>query len=137
MKSRSRRASRSTGLIIDTSVLANWVNRGRKDLLSKYKGSYISAITLFEFLRGIRDDKKRKRALRDFKRLYKVIHVDTTTAVLASEMYVELQRRGTPHDDDGDLLVAATALKRNLTVLTADNGFKKFRNLGVDVILTR
>jgi len=137
MKSRSRRASRSTGLIIDTSVLANWVNRGRKDLLSKYKGSYISAITIFEFLRGIQDEKKRKRALRDFRRLYKVIHVDTTTAVLASEMYVELQREGTPHGDDGDLLVAATALKRNLTVLTADKGFKKFRNLGVDVILAR
>ncbi|AJC72170.1 hypothetical protein X802_08450 [Thermococcus guaymasensis DSM 11113] len=113
------------------------MNRGRKDLLSKYKGAYISVITLFEFLRGIRDDKRRKRALRDFKRLYKVIHVDTTTAVLASEMYVKLQREGTPHDDDGDLLVAATALKRNLTVLTADNGFKKFRKLGVDVILTR
>jgi len=137
MKSGGRRASRGTGLIIDTSVLANWVNRGRKDLLLKYKGAYISVITLFEFLRGIRDDKKRRKALRDFRRLYKIIHVDTTTAVLASEMYVELQKKGTPHDDDGDVLIAATALKRKLTVLTADNGFKKFRKIGVDIVLTR
>ncbi len=133
MKSkRSPSASRSTGnLIIDTSALITWVKKGQAEKLVEYSGAKISVVTLFEFLRGVKSEKGFKRAVKDLTTLFKVVPIDESTSILASELYLKLERSGTPHRDDGDLLIAATAIKKGYYLLTYDKGFSKFTKFGL------
>jgi len=133
MKSkRSPSASRSTGnLIIDTSALITWVKKGQAEKLVEYSGAKISVVTLFEFLRGVKSEKGFKRAVKDLTTLFKVVPIDESTSILASELYRKLERGGTPHRDDGDLLIAATAIKKGYYLLTYDKGFSKFTKFGL------
>ena len=133
MKSkRSPSASRSTGnLIIDTSALITWVKKGQAEKLVDYSGAKISVVTLFEFLRGVKSEKGFKRAVKDLTTLFKVVPIDESTSILASELYRKLEKVGTPHRDDGDLLIAATAIKKGYYLLTYDKGFSKFTKFGL------
>ncbi len=133
MKSRrSPSASKNTrNLIIDTSALITWVKKGQVEKLVEYSGAKISVVTLFEFLRGVRSEKGFKRAVKDLTTLFKVVPIDEFTSILASELYRKLEKGGTPHRDDGDLLIAATAIQKGYYILTYDKGFSKFTKFGL------
>ena len=88
-------------------------------------------VTLFEFLRGVKSEKGFRRAMKDLTTLFKVVPVDELTSILASELYRKLERAGTPHRDDGDLLIAATAINKGYPLLTYDRGFRKFTKFGL------
>ena len=133
MKSRrSPSASKSTeNLIIDTSALITWVKKGQAEKLVECSGAKISVVTLFEFLRGVKSEKGFKRAVKDLTTLFKVVPIDESTSILASELYRKLEGGGTPHRDDGDLLIAATAIRKGYYLLTYDKGFNKFTKFGL------
>ncbi len=124
-------------LIIDTSALITWIKKGQAERLIEYSGAKISVVTLFEFLRGVKSERGFKRAVKDLTTLFKVAPIDEPTSILASELYRKLEEGGTPHRDDGDLLIAATAIKEGYYLLTYDKGFSKFTKFGLKLYKER
>ncbi|WP_048151246.1 type II toxin-antitoxin system VapC family toxin [Palaeococcus ferrophilus] len=114
--------------MIDTSVLIE-IYRERK--LEEHAGSVISVITLFEFIRGIRSERKRVAVLRGLESIFRVEHLDDLTLLMASKIYRELKRRGTPIED-ADLLIGATAIAKGYKVWTKNKRhFKRLEEFGL------
>ena len=111
--------------LVDTSVLINWL---RKEELRE---GCVSIITLIEILRGVPAHKRRevKQAL---EKIYTVIPMDNEVIQEYCNLYEALKRRGIKISD-ADLLIAASAKAKNLTVVTADKGFERLRELGIKI----
>ncbi|MGH2534545.1 MAG: type II toxin-antitoxin system VapC family toxin [Thermomicrobiales bacterium] len=82
----------------------------------------ISIVTYMEVLEGIRGRPGSKRRERDFRRFLKSIRVITIgrpIAVQAADIRVDLRQRKRPVDERAlDILIAATAIERNLILAT-------------------
>ena len=113
--------------LLDTSSLI-------KDFREKRftKGS-ISMITLIEFLRGV-SEKKRRRVKSALEEAYEVIDLDNDVILEYCRLYDELRGKG-EMIGDADLLIAASAKARKLTLVTLDKGFKRLEKLGVKVMV--
>jgi len=111
--------------LIDTSVLINWL---RKEELRE---GCISIITLIEILRGVPAHKRRevKPALEE---IYVVIPLDNEVIQEYCNLYEALKRRGIKISD-ADLLIAASAKAKNLTLVTADKSFERLREFDVKI----
>ncbi len=132
MKSRrsQKRGSHSgtSGILIDTSVL---IDLYKKRKLEEYAGSAISVITLFEFTRGIRGEKKRVAVLKRLEKIFKVEGLDNLTLLMASKMYRKLKEKGELLED-ADLLIGATAVVKGYVVWTKNvKHFKRLEKFGV------
>lgn len=129
MKSKRSRSSSENlkKLIIDTSVLIDLIKKRKIEELLKYSGANISIITLFEFLRGIKTKQGRLRAAKDLRKLFNIIGLDEFTVILAAEIYKQLEQKGQPLHDDGDLLIGATAIAKGYTLWTKNK--KHFKRL--------
>ena len=111
--------------LVDTSVLINWL---RKEELRE---GYISIITLIEILRGVPAHKRRevKQALEE---IYAIIPLDNEVIQEYCDLYEALKRRGIKISD-ADLLITASAKAKNLTLVTADKGLERLRELGIKI----
>jgi tRNA(fMet)-specific endonuclease VapC len=97
-------------------------------------GSRFSIITRYEILRGL----KAKVALQqialfeDRCRESRVLPLTDTVVVQAAEIYAELHRRGRLISD-ADILIAATALTHDLTLVTENTGhFERITGLRLE-----
>ena len=91
----------------------------------------ISAITLAELMYGLKRNYSRKLDfwLNEILTMFKVIDFDDTAAVLYGEIRSELEKTGEPLDNM-DMLIAATALKANATLITHNTKhFDKIKRL--------
>ena len=91
-----------------------------------------------EYLKGLANAAKRQHDLRQLLR--EVYPYFLTYAIL--ERYADLRRTLRPPQGKGligdmDTLIAATALERNLTILTADRDFERVPHLHVVLIPRR
>jgi tRNA(fMet)-specific endonuclease VapC len=116
--------------LLDTDVLSE-VIKGRDSLVAQRAQKYLqthkrftfSIITRYEILRGL----KAKVALQqialfeDRCRESRVLPLTDTVVVQAAEIYAELHRRGRLISD-ADILIAATALTHDLTLVTENTG---------------
>jgi len=111
--------------LIDTSILIDWLRRG------ELREGCISVITLIEILRGVPAHKRRevKPAL---EKIYTIIPLDNEVIQEYCNLYEVLKRRGIKISD-ADLLIAASAKAKNLTLVTADKGFEGLRELGIKI----
>ena len=107
-------------MIYDTTALINSIRKG-----STFEEGSISVITLIEFLRGIEEDEKRKKAVALVKEAFTVFNVDEEVASGYVKLYFELKKRGQAASD-ADTLIAATAHAKNETLVTFDRDFLKF-----------
>ena len=120
--------------MIDTSVLID-LYHDRK--LEEYSGSAISIITLFEFVRGIRSERKRVEVLKRLEKLFKVEPLDNVIILTASKIYRHLKRKG-ELIDDADILIGATAIAKGYTVWTTNiDHFERMRDFGVKLYKPR
>ncbi len=90
--------------------------------------SIISIAELYEGVFGSRDPGAAERAVRDFLSDVSVLGIDEGTARIFGQERVKLRQAGT-RMSDMDLLIAATALYHNLTLLTSDRDFERVENL--------
>jgi len=111
--------------LIDTSVLIDDLKKGTHE-----EGS-ISIITLIEFLRGIPPE-KRSEAKRLLETSFEVLSIDNRVVLKYCELYTLLRQKGEPIPD-ADLLIAATAIANNLTLVTKDEDFERLKKLGLNV----
>ena len=117
---------------LDTSVL---IELARRKLLKYIDPSrdifYLTEITLYEYLRGIRlldrDIEKAKEAL---ERLFYVIGFSNEVIKKASDIYSILSKKGVIIPDP-DILVASICIIYNLSIASFDKHFESFRELGL------
>lgn len=115
--------------LIDTSVLIDNLRKGVFEVGS------ISVITLIEVLRGVSRE-KRKRVKELLERSFDVLSIDNDVVLKYCELYSALKRKG-KLIPDADLIIAATAIAKNLTLVTKDRDFERLRMLGLKLELRK
>ncbi|AFL94730.1 hypothetical protein containing PIN domain 12 [Thermococcus cleftensis] len=120
--------------MIDTSVLID-LYKARK--LEDYAGSAISVVTLFEFVRGIRSERKRVAVLKRLEKLFRVEPLDNVVILTASKIYRVLKKRG-ELIEDADIIIGATAIAKGYMVWTENTGhFKRMSDFGLKLYKPR
>lgn len=109
--------------LIDTSVLIDDLRSGR------HRDGSISVITLIEVLRGVAKD-KREEAKRLLEEAFDVVPLDNPVVNVYCRLYSQLRKSG-GSVADADLLIAASAIARDLALLTKDEGFWRLTGLGL------
>ncbi len=113
------------GVLVDTDMLIDFV-RGSADLPDEQL--FITEITLYEFVRGSKDISKAKILLEEG---FSVIFHDNPIIQKASEIWVEMKRRG-KIIDDRDVLIGATSAAKNLPLLTHNRRhYERMKEFGV------
>jgi predicted nucleic acid-binding protein len=113
--------------LIDTSVLVDNLRKG------VFEEGVLSVITLIEVLRGVPEGKREsvKSLLEDS---YGILGLDNKVILAYCKLYSELRREG-ESIPDADLLVAATAMAHDLTLVTKDHHFERLEKHGLSVEL--
>jgi len=111
--------------LVNTGIFDRLLRRG------ELREGCISVITLIEILRGVPAHKRREVKLA-LEEIYTIIPLDHEIIQEYCNLYEALKRRGIKISD-ADLLIAASAKAKNLTLVTADKGFERLRELGIKV----
>lgn len=115
--------------LLDTSILVELLRK------RKYEFASISVITLIEVLRGVRSD-KRERVKDLVEGSFDVIGLDNRVIEAYCDLYDRLREKG-EMISDADLLIAATAISRGLSLRTSDKKhFERLKKYGLKLDLT-
>ncbi len=114
--------------LIDTSVLIDvFMNQNKATKLRDYlreKEFFVSIITLYEIYKARKLDPR----IEEFMRNCSIILIDFDSAKKAAEIFKQLQENGAMVNEM-DIIIAATALSRNFTLLTEDTDFEKIEEI--------
>jgi len=115
--------------LLDTSVLIDDLRKGR------FEEGAISIITLLEVLRGVSPE-KRGRVKRLLEKAFNILNIDNDVVLKYCELYTALKKQG-QLIPDADLLIAATAIANNLTLVTKDKDFERLKKQGLKLELRK
>lgn len=122
--------------LLDTDCIINHL-RGKREIIRKSDTSYAtSVVTLGELFYGANrsvNPKTTHEAVDAFRIEFNVTILDVTEKVMTQYAYIKalLSRRG-DLIEDFDLLIAATALEHNLTLITGNKKhFQRIRGLSL------
>jgi len=113
--------------LFDASALIEQLQRGF------FERGAISVITLVEVLRGVPQE-KRIKVKNLIEEAYDVLDIDNEVILKYCEIYTTLKRRGRAMPD-ADVLIAATAMARGLTLVTRDRDFERLIDLNLKLEL--
>jgi tRNA(fMet)-specific endonuclease VapC len=126
--------------IFDTNLISAVINNQEpvvtkmKTVIDKGEKLYLSVITDYEIRRGLFATQA-TRKLKVYEMLrgqFELLWIDSLElSTQAAEIHADLRRKGTPIQD-ADILIAATALIHQLTIVTADSDFLRVPNLTVE-----
>jgi tRNA(fMet)-specific endonuclease VapC len=123
--------------LLDTNQIVYYLRQEQRvvdDLQSrKQEGLAVSAISVGELYEGIfraTDPEAAEQVLRNFLSEVTVVPVDEEIGRVFGQERARLRQVGLLMSDL-DLLIAATALHNDLTLLTADQAFDRVQNLNV------
>ena len=125
--------------LIDTDWVAHYF-KGRPDIVARLDSledetlaiSVITLAELYEGMYGARDPTKRQRDITDFLRWVAVLGLDEETCRLFGKERNRLRQEGNLPGDT-DLLIGATALRHNLTMLTNNRRhFERIQGLQIE-----
>ncbi len=121
--------------LLDTNQVVYYLRQETRvidDLQSRRgEGLAVSIISVAELYEGIfraTNPEGAERALKDFLSEVTVLSIDEEVARIFGQERARLRQVGMPMSDL-DLLIAATALRHDLTLLTADRDFERVENL--------
>ena len=121
--------------LLDTNQVVYYLRQETRvidDLQSRRgEGLAVSIISVAELYEGIfraTNPEEAERALKDFLSDVTVLNIDEEVARIFGQERARLRQVGMPMSDL-DLLIAATALRHDLTLLTADRDFERVENL--------
>lgn len=129
--------------LLDTSVLVEIDRENSEQKIEKLdsEGKHaISQVTVMEMFLGIEykyetgteDYKEAKNQLERLLSRFKIIQIDRSISVKSARIIAELKQKGEPVNDLHDTYIAATALKKELQLLTKN--MKHFENIeGLEV----
>jgi len=114
--------------LLDTDIILELLHKRRHEI------GAISLITLIEILRGI-EDKKRIRVKDLLEKSFSVQRLDNETIITYCSLYRKLKKEGVLIPD-ADLLIAATAMSRNIMLKTHDEHFTRLVEFGLKLTKT-
>jgi tRNA(fMet)-specific endonuclease VapC len=126
--------------IIDTNIISAFMRGNHQvilkieEYLEEYDTLTISVITYYEIMRGIKSlaSESKVEAFHEFMSACNIEEIDLITAEKAAEIYDELRSIG-KLVEDADILIAATAMKHGMVVVTDNTQhFKRIRGLKVE-----
>jgi len=113
--------------LLDTNVLTQLLRR-ITPVVDRYRGAlergepiYLSAVVYYEVKRGLlhlRATSQLRQLEEDFRGVLLWLTVSDAAWDKAAQLWAECRRQGRPHDDDGDLLIAAQANTLGAVVVT-------------------
>lgn len=114
--------------LLDADTVVDYLfnQPGARALLPRLRdaGLAMSIVTYIELYHGVytsRDPHQAERGLKDFLRDVRILPVTRRVAVRTARIRADLQRRGLPFKHRAiDLIVAATALVYDLTLITSN-----------------
>ncbi len=109
--------------LIDSDKLIDSIQSGRTT------AGAISVITLLEVLRGV-DEDRRPRVKELLEKNYVVQGLDNEVILLACRLYSQLRRDG-ELVDEADLIIAATAIAGDSTLISGDRHFQRLVKHGL------
>jgi len=113
--------------LLDTDVILEMLHERRHEVAA------ISIITLVEILRGL-EARKRAKVKELLEESFTVQSLDNEIIETYCNLYRKLKKEGISIPD-ADLLIAATAISRNMTLKTRDEHFERLRELGLKLLL--
>jgi tRNA(fMet)-specific endonuclease VapC len=126
--------------LLDTNIVSFAIKGNRqilekiKDIKDQKKAIFISCITYFEIRRGFLavDAPKQRARFEDFCQRYPIILLDDL-AILekAAEVHANLRLRGLPIQTE-DILIAATAMVKDLIVVSNDTDLARVNGLSLE-----
>jgi tRNA(fMet)-specific endonuclease VapC len=126
--------------LLDTNIVSLMVKLNRQvldkinDLKSQRKSIFISCITYFEIRRGflaVNAPKQRER-FNQICQIYPIILLDDLTILeKAAEIHANLRLRGLPIQTE-DILIAATAMVKDLIVVSNDTDLARVEGLSLE-----
>lgn len=112
--------------LLDTDAIIGLLRERR------YEAGYITVITLIEVLRGIEDEKRT-----DIKGLleesFNVVNLDNRVVDTYCTLYNKLREKGETIPD-ADLIIAAAAISRDLSLKTGDKHFERLKTFGLKIV---
>lgn len=124
-------------MLVDTDVLI-WNLRGNElaaEVLDTSPGFYLSAVSYMELLQGLRD-KVELRALRQALHFWQAEVVSIDANISARAMFLVEEYALSHNMQMADALIAATALDRGITLMTAND--RHYRHIdGLEIELFR
>ena len=109
--------------MLDTDIIVEMLRERRHEV------GAISIVTLIEVLRGI-ETTKRAKAKELLEESFTIISLDNKVIETYCNLYQKLKEEGTT-TPDADLLIAATAISRNMNLKTRDKHFEGRKDLGL------
>lgn len=122
--------------LLDTSILIE-IEKENQDIISRIarldqKGHgefYITFFNFCEFYYGaINKNERNKKRILDGLRKYRLLNTSEPAAIIFCKLLQELKKTG-KQVAQFDLLIASIAIDSDLTLLTADKGFKEIPQL--------
>jgi predicted nucleic acid-binding protein len=114
--------------LIDTDVILELLHERRHEV------GAISIISLIEILRGL-EDGKRIKAKDLLEESFNMQGLDNETIITYCSLYRRLKKGGVLIPD-ADLLIAATAMSRNMMLKTHDEHFRRLVEFGLKLAKT-
>ncbi|MBP0015527.1 MAG: type II toxin-antitoxin system VapC family toxin [Roseofilum sp. SBFL] len=125
---------------LDTNIVSlaiknnSSVNQKFREIKAQRKTIFISCITYFEVRRGFLavDAPKQRKRFEDFCQKYPIILLDDL-AILekAAEIHANLRLRGLPIQTE-DVLIAASAMVKNLILVSNDTDLARVEGLSLE-----
>ena len=112
--------------LLDTDTILELLRERRHEV------GAISIITLIEILRGL-EAGKRAKVKELLEESFNVQGLDDEIVETYCSLYRRLRKEGVSIPD-ADLLIAATAVSRNMTLKTGDEHFERLRELGLKLV---
>jgi hypothetical protein len=109
--------------LLDTDVILGLLHEKRHEI------GAISIITLIDILRGL-EDRKRIKVKDLLEESFNVQSLDNETIKTYCSLYRKLKKEGVLIPD-ADLLIAATAITKNMTLKTHDEHFTRLVEFGL------
>ena len=114
--------------LLDTNVIIETLRH------KKHEAGAISTISLIEALRGIQA-RKRPKAKQLLEESFNLPNIDNPVIETYCSLCDKLKDTGTPVPD-ADLLIAATAIAKNIELKTKDERFKRLEKSGLKLAKT-
>ena len=126
--------------LLDTNIVSAFMRgnpqviRKIEEYLERYNTLTISVITYYEIMRGIKalSSETKVKAFHEFMSACNIEELDLLIADKAADIYDELRKTG-KLVEDADILIAATAMKHGMVVVTDNTQhFKRIKGLKVE-----
>ncbi|MCW6160364.1 MAG: type II toxin-antitoxin system VapC family toxin [Candidatus Micrarchaeales archaeon] len=124
-------------ICLDTGVIIRLMRSDTKtqEAVEKYAGPEgeisITAITLYELLKNV--GMKTFERVSEFLKDVEIYQFDEKAAVIASELYKELEKNGKLINEN-DILIAGTAIAKGQLLLATDGDFSNLHNSKIIVL---